>query len=63
MRVGASAQPTKAAPIPIGANALSKEDDAVIRGIEDEWNSDDMKAYAKPLRDDVVRVNVVGMRL
>lgn len=47
------------------AAALPAEDDAGIRetikGIEEAWNAHDMDAYARLLRPDVERVNVVGM--
>jgi uncharacterized protein (TIGR02246 family) len=48
-----------------GARALSKEDDKAVRkiiaGIEEAWNSHDMKAYGRLFREDAQWVNVVGM--
>lgn len=47
------------------APAVSQEDEQAIRkiiaGIEQSWNSHDMKAYGKLLREDAHWVNVVGM--
>jgi uncharacterized protein (TIGR02246 family) len=50
---------------PAVAATLSKEDDQGIRktvmGIEESWNTHDMKAFAKLLREDAEWINVVGM--
>jgi uncharacterized protein (TIGR02246 family) len=47
------------------AAPLSKQDDQGIRktvmGIEESWNTHDMKAFAKLLREDAEWINVVGM--
>jgi hypothetical protein len=62
---GVVAQPPKS-DAPAGrVNPLSADDEKalrqVIRGFEEAWNTHDMKAFAKLLRDDVEWVNIVGM--
>ncbi len=62
---GVVAQPPKADIPPVGVKSLPAEDDKAIRkivmGIEEAWNAHDMKAYGKPLQEDVEWINVVGM--
>lgn len=50
---------------PAAAAPLSKEDEQGLRktvmGIETSWNSHDMNAFARLLREDAEWINVVGM--
>ncbi len=63
--VSVEAQPPKADPPPIKANALSKEDDAAVRevigGTVKALNAHDMKAFAKLFCEDAEWINIVGM--
>lgn len=47
------------------ATSLPKEDEQGVRktvmGVEESWNTHDMKAFSKLLREDAHWVNVVGM--
>lgn len=60
-----TAQPTKADPPQDKVGGLSKDDDMAVRkiieGVEEAWNTHDMKAFSKLLREDAEWVNVVGM--
>ena len=62
---GVWAQAPQQEALQAGANGLSKEDDQAVRkivaGVEDAWNTHDMKALATLFRDDAEWVNVVGM--
>lgn len=62
---GVLAQPLKGDKSAAGGNALVAEDDKAIRktitGFEESWNTHDMKAFGKLLREDVEWVNIVGM--
>jgi uncharacterized protein (TIGR02246 family) len=54
-----------ALPSSVVAATLNQEDEQGIRktvmGIEESWNTHDMKAFAKLLREDAEWINVVGM--
>lgn len=62
-----AAQQPKADPAPgrDGKNALSAADDKAVRkvvaGFENAWNTHDMRAFGKLLREDAEWVNIVGM--
>ena len=65
LTAGIWAQPPKQEGARAGNNDLPKEDDKAVReivaGFEKAWNTHDMKALAKLLRDDAQFVNPVGM--
>jgi len=60
-----SAGQAKSEASPGGASRLSKEEDTAIRkvvaGIEEAWNTHDMKALEKLFSEDAEFINVVGM--